>query len=133
MISLTALIGPVSDLLGKFIEDKDQKNKLAFELATMADNHAQELAKGQLEINKAEAASGSVFKGGWRPAIGWVCAMSLAWTYFAQPFISFAVGAFGVTLPPLPQLDMGALMPLMLGMLGLGSMRSYEKMKGLTK
>ena len=133
MIGLTALVGPVSDLLGKFIEDKDQKNKLAFELATMADNHAQELAKGQLEINKAEAASGSVFKGGWRPAIGWGCALSLMWTYFAQPFISFAVGAFGIALPPLPELDMGALMPLMLGMLGLGSMRSYEKMKGLTK
>ena len=107
--------------------------KIKTKKTTTADNHAQELAKGQLEINKAEAASGSVFKGGWRPAIGWVCALALMWTYFAQPFISFAVGAFGIALPPLPELDMGALMPLMLGMLGLGSMRSYEKMKGLTK
>jgi hypothetical protein len=56
---LTALIGPVSNLLGKFIEDKDMKNKLAHEVATMAENHAQELAKGQLEVNKAEAASSS--------------------------------------------------------------------------
>ena len=51
---LTALIGPVSNLLGKFIEDKDMKNKLAHEVATMAENHAQELAKGQIEINKAD-------------------------------------------------------------------------------
>jgi hypothetical protein len=99
----------------------------------MAETHAQELAKGQLEINKAEASSGSIFKGGWRPAIGWCCALSLFWTYFLQPFISFGIGVAGADIPPLPQLDMGALMPLMLGMLGLGGMRSFEKMKGLTK
>ena len=52
---LTALIGPVSNLLGKFIEDKDMKNKLAHEVATMAESHAQELAKGQLAINQTEA------------------------------------------------------------------------------
>ena len=52
---LTALIGPVSNLLGKFIEDKDMKNKLAHEVATMAENHAQELAKGQIEINKGRS------------------------------------------------------------------------------
>ena len=74
---LQALIGPVTGILDKFIEDKDQKAALAHEIATMSERHAQELAKGQLEINKAEAASGSVFKGGWRPFIGWVCGMRL--------------------------------------------------------
>ena len=69
---LEALIGPVTGLLDKFVEDKDQKAALAHEIATMSDRHAQELARGQLEINKAEAASGSLFKGGWRPFIGWV-------------------------------------------------------------
>jgi hypothetical protein len=64
---LTALIGPVSNLLGKFIEDKDMKNKLAHEVATMAENHAQELAKGQIDINKAEATHRSIFVSGWRP------------------------------------------------------------------
>ena len=130
---LTALIGPVAGLLDKFIPDADLKNKLAHEVATMAETHAQELAKGQLEINKAEASSGSIFKGGWRPAIGWCCALSLFWTYFLQPFIAFGIGVAGLDIPPLPQLDMSALMPLMLGMLGLGGMRSFEKMKGLTK
>ena len=64
---IEALIAPVTGLLDKFIEDKDQKNKLAHELATMADRHAQELAKGQLEINKAEAQHRSIFVAGWRP------------------------------------------------------------------
>ena len=67
MSILTSLIGPVSGILDKVIEDKDQKAKLAHELATMADTHAQQALLAQLEINKAEAASGSVFKGGWRP------------------------------------------------------------------
>jgi hypothetical protein len=74
---LTALIGPVSNLLGKFIEDKDMKNKLAHEVATMAENHATELAKGQIEINKAEAQHKSIFVSGWRPFIGWTCGIVL--------------------------------------------------------
>ena len=64
---LTALIGPVTNLVGKFIEDKDAKNKLAHEIATMAERHAQDLAKGQLEITKAEAQHKSIFVAGWRP------------------------------------------------------------------
>ncbi len=70
---LASLIGPVTGLLDKVIEDKDQKAALAHEIATMSDQHAQEALMGQLEINKAEASSGSLFKGGWRPFIGWVC------------------------------------------------------------
>ena len=64
------LIGPVTGLLDKFIEDKDQKNALAHEIATMSERHAQEALKGQLEINKMEAAHKSLFVAGWRPAIG---------------------------------------------------------------
>lgn len=66
---LASLIGPVTGLLDKVIEDKDQKAALAHEIATMSDQHAQEALMGQLEINKAEASSGSLFKGGWRPFI----------------------------------------------------------------
>ena len=65
---LSSLVGPVTGLLDKFIEDKDQKNALAHEIATMSERHAQELAKGQLEVNKVEAASKSMFVAGWRPA-----------------------------------------------------------------
>ena len=130
---LQALIGPVTGILDKFIEDKDQKAALAHEIATMSERHAQELAKGQLEINKAEAASGSVFKGGWRPFIGWVCGIAFAYHFVLQPLIVFGVTAAGVEIPELPSFDMGSLMTVMMGMLGLGGLRSYEKKQGLTK
>ena len=127
------LIGPVTGLLDKFIEDKDQKAQLAHELATMADRHAQDLALAQIEVNKAEAASGSVFKGGWRPFIGWVCGGAFAYHFVLQPVIVFAVLTAGVDLPPLPEFDMASLMTVMMGMLGLGGLRTYEKQKGLAK
>lgn len=130
---LQALIGPVTGLLDKVIEDKDQKAKLAHEIATMSEKHAQELAKGQLEINLAEAKSGSLFKGGWRPFIGWVCGMAFAYHFILQPFIVFGVTAYGIVIPPLPEFDMGSLMTVMMGMLGLGGLRTFEKHKGVAK
>ena len=130
---IEALIAPVTGLLDKFIEDKDQKNKLAHELATMADRHAQELAKGQLEINKAEAQHRSIFVAGWRPFVGWTCGIALAWHFVLAPFVIFASAYAGVVLPDLPQFDMSSLLNVLMGMLGLGGMRSFEKMKGLTK
>ena len=86
---LQALIGPVASLLDKFIPDADTKNKLAHEIATMAENHAQELAKGQLEINKAEAQHKSLFVAGWRPFIGWTCGIALAWHFVLAPLTMF--------------------------------------------
>lgn len=128
---LGELIGPVSGLLDKVIPDKDQAAKLAHEIATMSEKHAQEAMLAQLEINKAEAASGSVFKGGWRPAVGWVCVLAMLWTYIIQPFVVFTLTVAGVDMPPLPELNMSDLMPVLMGMLGLGAMRSYEKSKGV--
>lgn len=130
---IEALIAPVTGLLDKFIEDKDQKNKLAHELATMADRHAQELAKGQLEINKAEASHRSIFVAGWRPFVGWTCGVALCWHFVLAPFVIFASAYAGVALPDLPTFDMSSLLTVLMGMLGLGGMRSFEKMKGLTK
>ena len=75
------LIGPVTGLLDKFVEDKDQKAKLAHEIATLAERQAHEIAKSQIEVNRAESQSGSVFIGGWRPATGWVCVLGLASTF----------------------------------------------------
>ena len=130
---LGALIGPVTGLLDKFIEDKDQKNALAHEIATMSEKHAQELAMAQIEVNKAEAASGSIFKGGWRPFIGWVCGFAFAYHFILQPILLFGVAAVGISLPPLPEFDMSQMMPVLLGMLGLGGLRTFEKHKGITK
>lgn len=130
---LEALIGPVSGLLDKFIEDKDQKAKLAHDLATMAERHAQELAKGQLEINAAEAKHRSIFVAGWRPFIGWTCGIALAWHFVLAPVVIFGAGYVGIALPELPTFDMDSLMTVLLGMLGLGGLRTFEKAKGLTK
>lgn len=130
---LGALIGPVTGLLDKFIEDKDQKNALAHEIATMSEKHAQELAMAQIEVNKAEAASGSIFKGGWRPFIGWVCGFAFAYHFILQPILLFGIAVAGVSFPPLPAFDMSQMMPVLLGMLGLGGLRTYEKKTGVTK
>jgi ABC-type lipopolysaccharide export system ATPase subunit len=130
---LASLIGPVSGLLDKVIEDKDQKAALAHEIATMSERHAQEAMLAQLEINKAEAASGSLFKGGWRPAVGWVCAIAFAYHFILKDLIVFAVTVAGVDMPELPEFDMQTLMTVLGGMLGIGGLRTYEKQKGLTK
>jgi hypothetical protein len=133
MALLSALVGPVTGLLDKFIEDKDQKVALAHEISTMADRHAQQLALAQVEVNKAEAASSSVWKGGWRPFVGWVCGAAFAYHFVLQPLAIFGLAAYGMEVPPLPNFDMGQLMTVLMGMLGLGGLRSFEKYKHVAK
>lgn len=130
---LNALIGPVTGLLDKFIPDADEKARIAHELATMSEKHAQALSLAQIEVNKAEAASGSLFKGGWRPAVGWVCAFAFAYHFIIKDLIVFGCAVAGVELPELPEFDMGTLLTVLGGMLGIGGLRSYEKKQGLTK
>jgi hypothetical protein len=130
---LQSLIAPVTGLLDKFIEDKDQKAKLAHEIATIGQKHAQELALSQIEVNKAEAQSGSLFKGGWRPAVGWVCAIAFAYHFILKDLIIFVCAFVGVEVPELPNFEMGTLLTVLGGMLGIGGLRTYEKQKGLTK
>ena len=125
MSILSSLIGPATKLLDKVIEDKDQKNALAHEIATMAERHAQELAQGQLEVNKVEAAHKSLFVAGWRPAIGWVCALGLFYNVILANIMSIWVDV--------PEIDTTLLVPVMMGMLGLGAMRSYEKVQGVSR
>ena len=133
MTIIKSLIGPATKLLDKFIEDKAQKNALAHEIATMSEKHAQEALLAQLEINKAEAQSGSLFKGGWRPAVGWVCASAFAYHFIIKDLIIFGASFAGLELPDLPDFDMGTLLTVLGGMLGIGGLRTYEKQKGLTK
>ena len=130
---LTSLIEPVTGLLDKFIEDKDQKAKLAHEIATMGEKHAQQLALAQIEVNKAEAASGSFFKGGWRPFVGWVCAVAFAYHFVIQPLLIFIFSYVGIEPPDLPEFQMNTLLTVLGGLLGIGGLRTYEKQKQLTK
>ena len=133
---LKGLVGPVSDILDKVIEDKDQKALLAHEIATMAEKAAHEAAMAQVEVNKAEASHRSLFVAGWRPFIGWVCGIALTYHFIVNPVIVFILVSFNVTgLHPsdLPKFEMESLMTVLLGMLGLGGLRSFEKYKGITK
>jgi len=130
---LQALIGPVTSLLDKFIPDADERAKLAHEIATMAERQAHEIAMAQIEVNKSEAASGSLFKGGWRPFIGWVCGIAFFYHFVLQPVLLFAIALSGAAVPDLPEFDMSTLLTVLGGLLGLGSLRTYEKSKGLSK
>jgi len=125
MSIVASLVGPVTGLLDKFIEDKDQKNALAHEIATMSEKHSHEALKGQLEINKMEAAHKSLFVAGWRPAIGWICALGLLYNTIIANIISIWVAV--------PEIDTTLLVPVMMGMLGLGAMRSYEKVNQVAR
>ena len=133
MSLLNSLIGPATQIHDKFVEDKDQKAKLAHELATMADRLAHEQQLAQIAVNKEEAASGSLFKGGWRPFVGWVCGVAFCYHFILQPVIIFIVSIIGVNVPDLPEFQMNTLLTVLGGMLGIGGLRSYEKSKGLTK
>ena len=126
------LIGPVTGLLDKFIPDADTKAKLAHEVATMAENHAQELAKGQMEINAVEAAHSNVFISGWRPFIGWTCGLGMFGNFITIPFSNFVLALFEVDIV-IPLVPLETMMPVLMGMLGLGAMRTYEKKSGVSK
>ena len=129
---LQSLIGPVTGLLDKFIEDKDKKNAIAFELSTMAERHATELAKAQLEVNKTEAAHKNLFVAGWRPAVGWTCCLAMASNFLVIPMANFAL-ALADSAVSIPLIELSTMMPVLMGMLGLGAMRTVEKSKGVQR
>ena len=116
--------GAVADLVGTVINkiwpDKTEQEKQ--ELAT-----AVQVINGQLAINQAEAANPNLFVAGWRPGVGWVCVIALAYQYVGRPLLM----GFGVT-HDMPALD-SSLWELLFGMLGLGGLRTFEKVKGVAK
>jgi len=126
------LIGAIMPLLDKVIPDKTEAAKLAHEIATLTERQAHELAKLQIETNKAEATSHSIFVSGWRPFTGWVCASSLAFNYIALPVGGY-IGGFFLDAPMPEPLDMDVMLPVLLGMLGLGGIRGLEKVKGVAR
>ena len=120
-MALTALIGPATKLIGKFVRDKDKAAQLSHDIATMSEKHAQELALAQIKLNTEEA-KGNWFQSSWRPLVGWICAVSLGINFMVAPICA----GFGINIP---QADMSVMMPLLLGMLGIGGLRSLDKIK----
>ena len=129
---LDKLIGPVTGLLDKFIADADERNRLAHEIATLAERQAHEIATAQIAVNREEASSHSIFVAGWRPMVGWVCCAGLAANYLLVPVCNFilTITESPITVPPL---DLSEMMPVLLGMLGLGGLRTYEKTKDVAR
>lgn len=91
---------------------------------------AVKIAAAQIDVNRTEAADPSLFKSGWRPAIGWVCAAGLGYQFLLRPFLPWLAGTFGLPVAALPALEMDTLMTLLFGILGLGAFRTAEKIKG---
>ena len=129
---LPRLLPVVGDVLDRFFPNKEEKERAEREIAAKLTEHLAKIDLAQLEVNKAEAASRNIFVAGWRPFVGWTCGMALAYTYVVQPILVFGLAHYGywVDLPPL---DMSTMMPVLLGMLGLGGLRSFEKYKGVSK
>ena len=125
LAAISALIGPVSAILDKVIPDKDLREKLSHEIATMAERHSQEQVMAQIEVNKVEAAHKSLFVAGWRPAIGWICGLALLYSTIISPILGiwFTV----------PDVDTSLLTTVLMGMLGLGAMRTFEKTQGVSR
>ena len=124
-------------ITGESVLSPEQKAEL------MAQAHAMEMfalqadasaAREQSEVNLADARSGSTFRGGWRPAVGWICTAGLGYNFLLAPILPWFINLFKANpIAPMPSLDMESLMTLLLGMLGLGGLRSWEKWKGLSK
>lgn len=130
------LIGTLAPILGKVLDrvipDPEARAKAIAEMYS----ELQSADLAQLAVNKAEAQSDGIFKGGWRPMVGWVCAGAMAWQYLVQPmgvWIATVAGApiLATSLLNGPKLD-SMLWELLFGMLGMGALRSFEKLKGLT-
>lgn len=136
MALLELLIGPVAKILDKIIPDPQAKAQAQLELLRLQQagefkelEVGLQLALSQTEVNKIEAASPNLFVSGWRPAVGWVCVLGLVYQYLGQPLLTWASLAFDIPAPP--SLDLGDLVILLGGMLGLGTLRTVEKRAGV--
>ena len=130
--------GPILKIIDKVIPDPAAKAQAQIQLLQLqqAGEFKQmesdlQLALGQMDINKVEAASGNKYASSWRPTVGYICCAGLVYTFLLQPMLPWVAHLFGSAVPSLPALDGNTLMTLLGGMLGIGGMRSFEKAKGV--
>jgi hypothetical protein len=139
MAAFLALIPAISQLLDKIIPNPEEREKAKIELIKAeraSDIEELRIAisadQMQADINKAEAGSNNLFIAGWRPFIGWVCGVAFAYHFIIQPVLAFAIANNGGKAE-LPTFDMQSLSTVLMGMLGLGGLRTIEKIKGSYK
>lgn len=139
---LQILIGPIFDVIGKVIDRawpdpveaakiKAQVFQAQQEFATKELEANLQVAMGQLNVNQAEAASGNWYAAGWRPTVGYIGCFALGWQYLFYPFLNYGMAIWKPGFAPPALGDLTALITLLVGMLGLGGMRTFEKMKGV--
>lgn len=137
---MNPIVTPILSIIGKVFDHvwPDPAQKAEAQLKLLQLQQSGELAAldadlqvalAQIRVNEEEARSDNLFKSGWRPAMGWICGSAFAWEYVLRPALLFGLAAYGKPVS-LPSADMSQLMPVLLGMLGLGGYRTYEKLKG---
>lgn len=130
---LPNILPAVTDVIGRFLpEDKEARAKAERQLEQQLATHLAKIDVAQLEINKTEAAHRSIWVSGWRPFIGWSCGVALAWSYVVTPILHFGLAQAGL-LVDLPAMDMSEMMPVLMGILGLGGLRTFEKFKKVSR
>jgi|TARA_R110000824_G_scaffold52421_1_gene145427 hypothetical protein len=130
---ISAILPSVMEVAGRFLpEDKEKRAAAEREIQAKLTDSLAQVDLAQLGINKVEAAHRSMFVAGWRPFIGWTCGVALMYTYVLQPILVFGLAQSGYLID-LPKMDLGELMPVLMGMLGLGGLRSWEKVKGVAR
>lgn len=130
MIPVLSIIEIGAKLLDKVIPDKDAREKAQSELYKAAQDQDFQLALAQIKVNEEEAKSENLFKSGWRPAIGWICVFGLFYNFVLYNILLWAVATFQLHITP-PALMSDILMELVFALLGLGSLRTFEKIKGI--
>jgi hypothetical protein len=130
---ISAIMPAVMEVAGRFLpEDREKRAAAEREIQAKLTDSLAQVDLAQLGINKVEAAHRSVFVAGWRPFLGWSMGIAMTWTYVVMPIAQFILAQTG-HLVDLPALNTGELMPVLMGMLGLGGLRSWEKVKGVAK
>ena len=127
---VTAIAQVANTVLSRVLPDKAAQEAGTLELAKMQLSGELSSVAGQLQVNAAEASSKSTFVAGWRPFIGWICGAGLGYEFLIRPLLTFVAASFGSHIVA-PDLDMSSLNQLLFGMLGLATMRTVEKVKGL--
>ena len=123
-----SVVGIAGSVLNKFVADKNLKMQLEHELKTQL----QTANLAQIEVNKIEAASKRWFVAGWRPSVGWVCSLAMLYHFILAPMIQFAVGIAGIKVD-LPEFEFSQLSTILMAMLGMAGLRTYEKKEKVTK
>jgi hypothetical protein len=129
---VTALLPALGTLIDRLIPDRAAAEKAKAEMEQQLVTAANAAALAQVEVNKIEAAHSSVFVAGWRPSIGWVCAAGLAWAFVLAPIASWALVVLGIRAE-LPAIHTDYLLELVLAMLGIGGLRTFEKLRGVAR